>query len=114
MTAAERKELIMATLREKHTAHVHDLCVALDCSKSTVLRDLESLTLSFPIETVRGRYGGCIKLAECYQPRNACLNPEQIQVLKRFASSASRDDRMILNSILDQFSPTRQGGVHNV
>ena len=49
--------------------------------------------------------GGGVKLAEWYQPQRTCLSPEQIEVLKRFASSASQEDRMRLNSILDQFGP---------
>jgi len=114
MTAAERQELIMATLRTERKAKICNFANAFGCSERTVLRDIEALTASFPLETSPGRYDGGVKLAENYNPPGACLNPEQIQVLKRFASSASRDDRMILNSILDQFSPTRQGGVHNV
>ena len=107
MTSAERQELIMATLQKQRTAKIDNLAFALGCSERSVRRDVEALTASFPLETVQGRYGGGIKLADWYQPQRTCLGPEQIETLKRLANSVSRKDRMILNSILDQFSPTR-------
>ena len=107
MTAAERQDLIMATLRKQQTARIRDFATACGCTERTIRSDIAALTATFPLMTVQGRYGGGIKLADWYQPQRTCLGPEQIETLKRLANSVSRKDRMILNSILDQFSPTR-------
>ena len=106
MTAAERRDHIMAKLRSERRATVAGLMNELGCSRRTLLYDLEALSATFPLVTVQGKNGG-VMLADWYQPQRSSLGPEQIEVLKRFASSADTEDRMILNSILDQFSPTR-------
>ena len=106
MTAAERQDLIMATLRKQRTATLREFAVRCDCTERTIQNDVVALSASFPLMTVQGKGGG-VKLAEWYQPQRSCLSPEQIDVLKRFASSASQEDRMCLNSILDQFGPRR-------
>ena len=106
MTAADRQDLIMATLRKQRTAKIREFAAAFGCTERTVQNDIVALSATFPLMTVQGNGGG-VKLADWYQPQRTCLGPEQIETLKRFASSASEEDRMILNSILDQFSPRR-------
>ena len=108
MTAAERQDQIMATLRKERRALICNLAAALDCSRSTVLRDIDALSVAgFPIETVRGRYGGGVKLSDWYHPQLTTLCSEQLNLLKRVAPSLNADDRQILNSIIDQFGPRR-------
>ena len=106
MTAAERQDRIMATLRKQRKATMQEFAVAFNCTERTVRNDVAALSATFPLVTVQGKNGG-VMLADWYQPQRSSLGPEQIEVLKRFASSADTEDRMILNSILDQFSPTR-------
>lgn len=109
MTAAERQDMIMATLRKERKVHVHELVSVLDCSRNTVLRDIEALTRNFPLETIRGRYGGCVKLADDYQPHQSTLGPEQILALRSAVkSSTDPRQRLALLSILDQFGPRQR------
>ena len=108
MTAAERQDRIRAILRKERRALICNLTVALDCSRRTVLRDLDALSVSgFPIETVRGRYGGGVKLADWYQPQRTALCPEQLEALQRIMTTVRPEDRTILSSIIDQFGPNR-------
>lgn len=107
MTATERQEQIMATLRKERRATVGQFAAAFNCSERTVLRDLETLSVSFPLITVQGRYGGGVTLAEWYQPQQATLCPEQLETLRRLMISAGQEDRAILGSIIDQFGPKR-------
>ena len=109
MTAAERQDRIRAILRKERRVLVCNLTVALGCSRSTVLRDLEVLSASgFPLVTIRGRYGGGVELAEWYQPHRNSLCPEQLMALQA-AVTNTKDPlaRMALGSILDQFGPRR-------
>lgn len=57
-----------------------------------------------PIETVRGRYGGCVKVLDWFFPTKTRLCAEQIALLKRIAEGSSTDDLIVLNSILSQFA----------
>ena len=109
MSPAERQELIMATLRKERSAKVSNLANMLGCSERTVFRDIEALTLSFPLETSPGRYGGGVKLADDYQPHRSTLGPEQILALRSAVkSSTAPQQRLALLSILDQFSPRQR------
>ena len=107
MTAAERRELIMATLRRERSAKIDNLAKMLGCSERTIRRDIEALTVVYPLETSPGRYGSGVKLAEEYRPQGQTLGPEQIIALREAIRNTSNpQSRMALISILDQFSPT--------
>ena len=107
MTAAERQDLIMATLRRERTATISNFAAACGCNARTIRRDIEALSVSgFPVETVQGNGGG-VRLAEWYQPHRTTLGPEQLEVLQRFMASALPADRAVLGSIIDQFGPRR-------
>ena len=108
MTAAERQDLIVATLRKERRVTIGNLAAALGCSERTVRYDIDALSTSgFPLVTIRGRHGGGVELADWYQPHRTTLCPEQLEVLRRLMTSAQPEDRMILGSILDQFGPRR-------
>ena len=108
MTAAERQDLIVATLRKERRVTISSLVGALGCSERTIRYDLDALSASgFPVITIRGRHGGGVELAEWYQPHRSALCPEQLAVLRRFMTCAAPDDRKVLGSIIDQFGPRR-------
>ena len=107
MTAAERQDQIMATLRSERRVTMGRLAEMLKCNIRTICRDIESLSLSFPLVTIHGRHGGGVELADWYQPQRATLCPEQLEVLRRLMNSAQPEDRTTLGSILDQFGPRR-------
>jgi len=107
MTAAERQNLMMATLRKERRASISHFAAACGCNERTIRRDIEALSVSgFPVETAQG-HGGGVQLADWYQPHRTALCPEQMEVLRRLMTSVQPDDRAILGSILDQFSPKR-------
>ena len=109
MTAAERQDLIMATLRKERRVTISDLVGALGCSERTIRYDLDALNTSgFPLITIRGRHGGGVELAEWYQPHRSALCPEQLKALREaVANAADPQMRMALGSIIDQFGPRR-------
>ena len=107
MTAAERQDLMMATLRKERRASISNFAAACGCNERTIRRDIEILSTSgFPVETSQG-HGGGVALAEWYQPHRSTLCPEQLEVLRRFMASATPEDRAALGSIIDQFGPRR-------
>ena len=62
------------------------------------------LTLSYPVETVRGCRGG-VKLVEWFNPNARYLNEKQIMLLHKLETQLEQEEQIILNSILLQFSP---------
>ena len=104
MSPNERRYSIYAELRTQRHLTVGYLAEKYSVSEKTIRRDIEELTLTHPIETVRGRYGGGVKLADWYHPIQSTLSPTQIALLKKLAPSLEGDDLVVMNSILSQFT----------
>lgn len=96
--------MIWNALQMRRSDNVTNLATEFGVSERTIRYDIEKLTLSHPIETVRGRHGGCVKLADWYRPSRPTLCPEQVALLKELAPSLDGDKLRVLNSILDQFA----------
>lgn len=101
---SERREAIYAELRAARHLTVDYLAEKYSVNEKTIRRDIEELTLVYPVETVRGRYGGGVKLSDWYQPTRSTLCPEQIALLKKLAPSLEGNDLTVLNSIISQFA----------
>ena len=71
MNSAERQQAIANVLIHRRQETVANLMSEFGVSRSTILRDIATLTCSLPIETVRGRYGGGVKLADDYRPHRS-------------------------------------------
>lgn len=108
MNAAERQMLIMATLYKERNVTMKQLADTLGCCTRTVHRDIQALSVSFPLITIQGRFGGGVRLEDYHQQRNhRYLTPEQIHALRSAMKTADPPARPILSSIIDQFSPLR-------
>lgn len=103
MNAVERRAEILQLLYQQRSETASNLARRFGVSVRTIKYDIEHLTLSHPIETVRGRYGGCVKVSDWYQPVRTRLCPEQVALLKKLAPSLEGKDLAVMNSILSQF-----------
>ena len=79
--------------------------VVLGVNEKTIRRDIEELACSYPIETVRGRYGGGVKVLDWYHQNRRTLSPEQAELLKKLAPRLDGHDLEVMNSIISQFAP---------
>ena len=66
--------------------------------------DIRILSCIYPIESVRGRYHGGIKVAEWYTPNSKALTPAQMELLERLLVTLEGDDVIVLQSIIDGYS----------
>ena len=105
MNQMDLREVIKRILETRTSETVAHLAAELNVSIRTIKYDIEALTCSFPIETVRGRYGGGVRLSDWYHPTRTTLCPEQVALLKKLAPSLQGDDLAVMNSILSQFAP---------
>ena len=82
---------------------VGNLAREFDVSEKTIRRDIEVLACSYPIETVRGRYGGGVKVEEWYYPHKSILSQEQQTVLTQLLDKADESQRRVLLEVLTAF-----------
>ena len=107
LNPSERQSAIMDILRrERHTTTAR-LSAEFDVTERTIRNDITALSLSLPVLTVRGRYGGGVKLADWFHPYAKTLSPRQEELLHRLKTTLAGDDLIVLNSILVQFSLSR-------
>ncbi len=66
MSANERRKQILDLLCQRRRDTVQNLATEFGVCERTIRRDIEELTLTYPLETVRGRYGGGVKMADWY------------------------------------------------
>jgi predicted DNA-binding transcriptional regulator YafY len=106
LNLSERQDAIMDILhKERHTTTAR-LSAEFDVTERTIRNDITALSLRLPILTVRGRYGGGVKLADWFRPCAKTLSPQQEELLRRLKTALAGDDLIVLNSILVQFSPS--------
>lgn len=104
MNQAERQQQIINVLLNRGNETVENLSFEFQVSRRTILNDLEILSLTYPIETKRGRYGGGVSLANWYRPSRKVLSEEQVGAIEKAAQFLEGTDRQTLLSILTQFS----------
>ena len=104
MTPSERREAILNVLCKRRQDTVENLAHEFGVSVRTIKYDIEERTLAHPIETVRGRYGGGVKVAEGYYLGRKYLKPNQQELLKKLSEQLSGNDLEVMNSILRDFA----------
>ena len=104
MGAAERRQLILDLLCQRRRETISNLAAELGVSERTIRRDVEMLTLRYPIEPVCGRNGGGVSMADWYQPGRQRLTPRQTALLRRLAAGLQGEDLEDMKQILTQFA----------
>lgn len=72
-------------------------------SHTAIRRNVDVLSTSYPIVTLRG-HGGGIKLADWYEPGKIQLTAAQMDLLLRISKTLTGSDAHIMRSIISQFS----------
>lgn len=104
MSASERRQDLLAELFSERQDTCENLAHKLNVTTRTIYSDVEMLECSYPIEVVRGRYGG-VKVSDWFYPSSTFLAPKQFALLVKLRNQLSGDDLIVLNSILLQFAP---------
>ena len=81
-----------------------NLAAEFGVSTRTIKNDIDILSLSYPIETIRGRYGGGVRVADGYYLHKKYLKPEQQELLGRLSANLSGSDLLVMNSIIKDFA----------
>ena len=107
--SSERQERIKSALLARREDTAANLAAEFGVTERTIYRDIGELVLSLPVETVRGRYGGGIRLSDWFRPAGRYLAPEQDRAIRKAAELAGErltlGERQALLSLLTQFAP---------
>ena len=104
MSAAERRENLLAELLSNRQDTCDSLARKLNVTTRTIYSDVKTLMCAYPIEAAQGRYGG-IKVSDWFYPQSTMLAPKQFALLVKLRNQLSGEDLIVLNSILLQFAP---------
>ena len=103
MSTSERRREILNRLYSGEKLKREQLAAEYGVSERTIRHDVEALECEYPIETVKGRYGG-IRMSPRYRPGRKVLTKEQIAAIRKAAGFLTGEDRQALMSIIAQFS----------
>ena len=108
--AERRKEIIRLLCRRKHET-IKNLASELNVSEKTIRRDVEVLSLSEPIYTQMGRYGGGVYIMDGYAMNRMYMKTEELDVLeklslsvKKSSSTLSTEEKKILDTIILEYT----------
>ena len=104
MDAVERRQQILELLCQRRKDTMQNLAAELGVSERTIRRDVEILTRSYPLETVCGRYGGGVRVADWYHLDRQRRSPKQTALLRRLAADLRGEDLEVMEQILLKFA----------
>lgn len=111
MGATDRRNKLLTLLCRRRHETVENLASEFGVSDRTIRRDIEALSLSVPIYTQSGRYGGGVYVVDGYCMDRIYMNEEQTQLMYKLLSITeseeqliSTSEQLILRSIIEQYA----------
>ena len=97
MDAVERRQQILELLCRRRKDTMQNLASELGVSERTITR-------TYPLETICGRYGGGVQVADWYHLDRQRMSPKQTALLRRLAANLQGEDLEIMEQILWKFA----------
>ncbi|MFL8711771.1 HTH domain-containing protein [Clostridioides sp. GD02377] len=104
ITPTERRMEVIKVLCKRRSETMENLVEEFGVTSRTIRNDIDYLSLSYPIETVRGRYGGGVKIIGDFDLYRKYLNEQQKTLLEKLKESLSGQELSIMNIILSDFA----------
>lgn len=102
-----RRQAILDVLSSRRFETMANLAYEFNVSVRTIQRDIDILSISAPIYTVRGNGGG-VQYMEGQYSTSRYLSRAERDLLEKMLEIASLDDHATLQGILDKFSLPRR------
>ncbi|MFI3167102.1 MAG: HTH domain-containing protein [Bacillota bacterium] len=103
MSANERREKILSDICIRRNESIANLMHEYGVSRSTIIRDIQSLSVSHPIYTIQGNGGG-IYVTDGYRLGKQYLKSEQQNLLEELLPTLDCEQAKIMASILKSFA----------
>lgn len=112
MGTAERRAEIMRILCRRRNETISNLAEEFGVSTRTILRDIEVLSITEPIYTQCGRYGGGVYVADDYLMNRMYMNEKELFVLHKLAKCVdekvvcelSIEENELFKSLISQYT----------
>lgn len=102
-STTERRQAILQCLCRRRHETMANLMIEFRASRSTIRRDIEVLSISYPLITLKGTGGG-VRVMDGYSLGMKYMTEEQSELLKKLAANLSGEEKLVMNSILNTFS----------
>ena len=107
MGVNERRMELIELLCVQRRATIGNLAFEFGVSKDTIKRDLQMLSLTYPIITVQGNGGG-VHIMEGFNLHKKYLTDKQSKYLEELALTSTGENKTIALSILKDFSKRKE------
>ncbi len=97
MGAAERRSEILKILCRRRHETMANLASEFGVSERTIRRDVEIMSLSEPIYTQSGRYGGGVYVMESYTSSHLYLTKQEEALMQKLCRIAEAKERLDLS-----------------
>lgn len=97
MGVSERRNKILKILYTRRYDTIGNLAFEFNVSERTIRRDIETLSLTEPIYTQSGRYGGGVYVMDGYYGNQATVSNEEFVLLNKIDSMADSQLRNVLS-----------------
>lgn len=104
MGISERRNELIEYLKRHRSDTMSNLAFEFGVSVRTIQRDLDFLSCSYCITTVRGRYGGGVRLEHEQQSCRAFLTEPQQRLLERLSEGLQGYEAQLMQEILQTFA----------
>lgn len=110
-TTERRKEIMRVLCRRRHDT-ISNLAEEFGVSTRTILRDIEVLSVTEPIYTQCGRYGGGVYVTDDYSMSRMYMTDQELSVLNKLSILAdekavcdlSMEENNLLKFIISQYT----------
>ena len=93
---AERRYEIMRLLCRRRSETIRNMASEFGVSERTIRRDIEVLSLTEPIYTQYGRYGGGVYVVNSYSGNRTYMSEKELSVLHKLYKMAEDQHRCVL------------------
>lgn len=107
MSASERRMELLDVLVERRHDNINNLAFEFGVSTATIMRDIQTLSLSYPIYTTQGNGGG-VHVVDGYRGGRKYLTETESDLLEKLASKLTGTDFETMQSILKKFNEPRR------
>ena len=116
MEIADRRKEIMRILCKRRHEKISNLAFEFNVDYRTMRRDIEALSLTEPIYTKTGRYGGGVYVMDGYYIDRIYMSDKEIQVLTKIESALTNGtlssinwaDISLLNQIVTDYAKPKK------
>ena len=102
MRAIERRQRLIELLCLRRFDKIENLAFEFSVNECTIRRDIQELSLIYPVYTKTGINGG-VYIADDYYIGKQYLTAEQMNLLESYALNAQEGEKKILLSIIRSF-----------